>query len=376
MSGDSRNIVNIKRKILNLSVFTRVSLLVMLQSLCMLCFSQSLHASNSIDDIDEPYYVGFGLGTSFLKPQTNNTALTISQNNDSGYKMFAGYQFDNHWAAELFLAGLGKANIRSQSTGNVVGFIEYQSFGVRGLYQYPVNESWNVFASAGIAHLQNEFQFLNVESASDDLVYGGLGVLWNIAESWDLRAEYDVYNGDVQMLSINIVKHFGFGKNKRIVALEQALSEAEIKLSENTTVPIKKQKTCEGFGIDFEGVIFERGLIELNAVARQRLDKLALKLLKLPEDITFEIRAHTDDTGTEEYNYRLSLARGRVVRDYLSAHGIALSRIEVHGYGEWSQKQDDNISYGRALSRRAELELVGVEKYVEDTSTCTEKIVP
>ena len=99
-------------------------------------------------------------------------------------------------------------------------------------------------------------------------------------------------------------------------------------------------------------------------------------MLELPEGIKFEVRAHTDDIGTELYNYTLSLARARVVRDYFAEHGIALSRIDAQGYGEWRPKKSNKTQSGRYVNRRAELILLGVEKYVENTETCPALATP
>lgn len=344
------------------------------------CFSPLQSAVSAIDDTQDvgtsdPYYIGLGSGVSFLKPETSSITLSTGSDNDLAYRIFSGYQLDDHWSAELFFSYLGKSEIRSQATANIVGFIDQQVFGIGASYQYSVDDYFKVFATGGIGQLQNKIQFVNAEGSNDGFIYAGAGINWNIAKDWQLRAEYDFYTAEVQLLSFNIVKYFGFGKNKRIKKLELEIQQKDKELLEARAVKvIKKKETCEDFIIDFKGVVFATGGIKLDEKARQRLDELAQRLLMLPEDITFEIRAHTDDTGSEEYNYRLSLARGRVVRDYLSTHGIALSRIAVHGYGEWSQKPGEDISSGRALSRRAELELVGVDKYVQDTSTCLKSV--
>jgi outer membrane protein OmpA-like peptidoglycan-associated protein len=99
-------------------------------------------------------------------------------------------------------------------------------------------------------------------------------------------------------------------------------------------------------------------------------------MLELPEGIKFEVRAHTDDIGTELCNYTLSLARARVVRDYFVEHSIALSRIDAQGYGEWRPKKCNKTQSGRYVNRRAELILLGVEKYVENIETCPALATP
>jgi outer membrane protein OmpA-like peptidoglycan-associated protein len=334
----------------------------------------------SVEDIRDPYYIGLGLGTSFLNPEANSVALTLSQDSDFAYRVFGGYQFDEHWAAELFWTDMGQAEFSSGST--VVGTVEYQSFGVGGLYRYPIAESWDVFATAGIGRLRNSFQQIDAERVEDSFIYAGAGVSWNMAKTWDLRAEYDYYDSDAQMLSFNIVKRFGSATQKRIVRLENKVQQQETELAAVQAAPpaayvaVNKQQSCEKYSVELKGVIFARRSVALTDKSKQILDTLVDKLLKMPEDINFEIRAHTDDEGTELYNYTLSLTRARNVRDYLASRGVALGRIEAQGYGEWRPARSNTTEAGREANRRAELVLIGLEKYVEDTESCPKLAAP
>jgi len=344
---------------------------------CSSLFSTaSLAVEQSIDDIRDPFYIGLGLGVSFLKPEPNSVALTLSQDSDFAYKVFGGYQFDDNWAAEVFWSDLGQAEISSGS--NVVGIVEYQAFGVGGLFQYPVAESWDVFATAGVGRLRNRFQIVDAERVEDSFIYAGAGVMWNMAKAWDLRAEYDYYDSDAQMLSFNIVKRFGSATPKRIARLENKVQQQEVALANVQAKPVtgKKNKTCENYSIELKGVVFEKRSVALTDKSKQILNDVTEKLLQLPEDISFEVRAHTDNEGTELYNYTLSLTRARNVRDYMASQGIALSRIEAQGYGEWRPLQSNQSEAGRDANRRAELVLIGVERHVEDTSSCPTLAVP
>lgn len=344
--------------------------------LCSTLFSVAVHAAEpplaeqKIDDIRDPFYIGLGLGMSFLKPETNSIAVTLSQDSDFAYKVFGGYQFDDNWAAEFFWADMGQAEASSGST--LVGIVEYQSFGVGGLYQYAVSENWDVFATAGLGRLRNSFQLISAERVEDSFIYAGGGVMWNMAKTWDLRAEYDYYDSDAQMLSFNIVKRFGSATPKRIARLENKVQhQQEILASGALANPsVRKQKTCDDYSIELKGVVFKKRSVDLTAVSKKALDEVLLKMQGLPEGIQFEVRAHTDDVGTELYNYTLSLARARNVRDYFSLHGIALSRIEAQGYGEWRPVESNKTQSGRDANRRAELVLLGLENYVEDTASC------
>lgn len=342
-------------------------------------FTSSLYGETSIEDIRDQYYVGAGLGLSFLQPSLNDVSLKLSRDGDIGYGIKAGYQFDDRWAAELLWSDLGQAKVSSSTTGNTAGLIGFQYFGLGGLYQYPLSDSWDVFATAGIGVLKNRAQLVKANGSENAAIYSGIGVVWQLAEAWNLRAEYDYYGNDAQMLSFNIVKRFGSEMPRRIAELESLIKQQDEELDttskkiyEAIMLPEVKQKNCDGLYVDFNGIYFPQGSIKLTDESQQTLDKLASDLLKLPKGIRFEIRAHADDVGTELYNSELSLTRARVVRDYLAKRDVALGRIDAYGYGEWVPVKERRDRSDREVNRRVELILIGVDKYVEDISTCPE----
>jgi outer membrane protein OmpA-like peptidoglycan-associated protein len=355
------------------------------QTIFVLLFASSPCAEpQAVEDIRDPYYVGAGIGLSFLKPETGSVALSLSQDSDLAYGVFAGYQLDDNWAAEIFWTDMGQAEISAASTDALAGIIEYQAFGIGGLYQYPVSNSWDVFATAGVGRLRNHIQLVNAERVEDSFIYLGGGVIWNLAKTWDVRAEYDYYDEDAQTVTFNIVKRFGSATPKRIRRLERQVAEQEkeIQLARSSlaTAPAKKDvnksENCDDYSIDLDGVVFARRSVEIDEQSKQVIDTAISKMITLPGDIRFEVRAHTDDEGTELYNYSLSLARARMVRDYMAQNGIALDRIDAQGYGEWRPRVDNSTERGKKSNRRAELVVLGVERYVEQTDTCPELATP
>ncbi len=75
--------------------------------------------------------------------------------------------------------------------------------------------------------------------------------------------------------------------------------------------------------------------------------------LKRFDDIDVELEGHTDSTGPESYNQKLSQRRAEAVRDVLvNQHGIAASRIKPMGYGESQPVATNDTKAGRAENRR------------------------
>lgn len=64
---------------------------------------------------------------------------------------------------------------------------------------------------------------------------------------------------------------------------------------------------------------------------------------------------HTDNTGSDATNNRLSVDRAQGVRDYLAARGVSPTRIETTGHGEREPIADNSTDTGRARNRRVEI---------------------
>lgn len=61
------------------------------------------------------------------------------------------------------------------------------------------------------------------------------------------------------------------------------------------------------------------------------------------------VTGHTDATGTDEFNDRLSLERARTVVEFLSHHGIATAQMEAVGRG----KRDPAVQTANAVAEPA-----------------------
>lgn len=84
------------------------------------------------------------------------------------------------------------------------------------------------------------------------------------------------------------------------------------------------------------------------------LDQLAALLTKYPS-LTARIEGHTDNTGREETNLKLSQQRAETVMQELANRGVAVDRLEAVGVGPIRPVADNDTPYGRALNRRVEV---------------------
>jgi len=97
----------------------------------------------------------------------------------------------------------------------------------------------------------------------------------------------------------------------------------------------------------------------LSPEAKQHLDTLAEKTMNA-RGYVIEVAGHTDSTGSEAKNFRLSRERAESVIQYLAVnHKIPLRRfITPMGYGKTEAVADNTTAAGRAQNRRVEVKIL------------------
>ncbi len=102
-----------------------------------------------------------------------------------------------------------------------------------------------------------------------------------------------------------------------------------------------------------EKILFGSG----SATIRQRSSALLRRLAEIARECPearIEVAGHTDSSGADAFNQRLSEQRAQSVLDYLRRSGVDASRLRAVGYGE-SQPIDDNATAeGQENNRRIE----------------------
>lgn len=84
------------------------------------------------------------------------------------------------------------------------------------------------------------------------------------------------------------------------------------------------------------------------------LDLFAGILNKYPNTL-IDVVGHTDSSGKDDLNLKISLQRAENTRDYLVEHGVAADRFITHGWGSDSPITDNKTAKGRAMNRRVEV---------------------
>ena len=98
---------------------------------------------------------------------------------------------------------------------------------------------------------------------------------------------------------------------------------------------------------------FDFDSADLKAAMKSALDAVVNMLNSTPGGEQLEIIGHTDSTGPEAYNQRLSERRAQSLADYLAGKGV--SNMSIKGMGESQPVADNSTREGRAMNRRVEI---------------------
>jgi outer membrane protein OmpA-like peptidoglycan-associated protein len=95
------------------------------------------------------------------------------------------------------------------------------------------------------------------------------------------------------------------------------------------------------------------------------LDAIAAILIAHPDLGRCAIEGHTDATGPEDWNKKLSLARAQAVAAYLTSKGVDPTRVVAIGQGEALPWASNQTEAGRAANRRVIFHIEGVSEEQE-----------
>lgn len=112
-----------------------------------------------------------------------------------------------------------------------------------------------------------------------------------------------------------------------------------------------------GSVVRLNNIFFEFAKAVLLPESFPELDRTA-DFLKTNSKIEIEIGGHTDDTGSDITNQKLSEKRAQSVATYLISKGVDTKRMTVVGYGESRPVAFNTDEEGRALNRRVEFKIM------------------
>lgn len=163
-------------------------------------------------DVQPGFYVGAGVGQATLEVDGSGFDA-----DDTSFKVFGGYAFNQNFAVELTYLNGGKPD-ETFRVGTVSVNVEGEltGFNASVIGRLPLNESFSLFAKAGYGTYDIEItgRSGNTRVSFDDdgseFSYGA-GAAFSFNESFELRAEYEALNiddGDFNVISVGALFRF------------------------------------------------------------------------------------------------------------------------------------------------------------------------
>ncbi len=358
------------------------------------------------------WYVGGGLGLSFVNPEpVQNSVWEVQENTASGIKLFSGLSLNKHWFAEFSYENLGSAQL-SNLNPNVspsTDSIAYSAMSLNaGLRLRGTEEVWDIYTKAGFTRLMTSDQETYIEQAHDSQVTLAVGAEWRLTKKWFTRLEFTSYDKDAKSLGIHISRYLGMDKSKpkkkKIKKKKAKKLQIKIKRPKNKRVikpasklpppvmlapvivrPPKnwKRPSFGNLDQDGDGILDEldvcpkspeyaevdpRGcpLLEtliLNVkfdgtntlIKRKYVSEInrVAKMIKRFGNVHLTIEGHTDWRGTQSDNQPLSEARAAAVADMIKLKArLSSDNFTVVGYGELRPIADNSTAKGRVKNQR------------------------
>lgn len=145
------------------------------------------------------------------------------------------------------------------------------------------------------------------------------------------------------------------------------------KLKQDLGQSAEVERVGESILVTFDsGIMFDVDSYALKASTRANLDKMA-ETMKEYDKTEIIVMGHTDATGSDEHNQKLSENRAASVSRFLQQNGITAKRVTTKGFGEQKPVASNNTTSGREQNRRVEIAIVASKALVESAKTDAKK---
>jgi outer membrane protein OmpA-like peptidoglycan-associated protein len=107
-----------------------------------------------------------------------------------------------------------------------------------------------------------------------------------------------------------------------------------------------------------EKIQFETNKSTIKPESDSLLEEITNVIKQNPQLKRISIEGHTDSTGADKHNQKLSEQRAAAVRDHLVQHGVEAERLSSRGWGKSRPIGDNSTATGREENRRVEFVIV------------------
>ncbi|MGZ7033046.1 MAG: OmpA family protein [Thermoanaerobaculia bacterium] len=161
---------------------------------------------------------------------------------------------------------------------------------------------------------------------------------------------------DFEMSPQEITAHKGntwYGLENRGTYYDQTIVVEKAMEQEVTAADLSDQLNKSGH-VAVYGIHFDTGKTTILPDSESVLKQIA-QLLSDDPTLKLRVEGHTDTQGVAAANQALSEKRAQAVVAWLTANGVAASRLTAKGFGATRPVADNKTDEGRAKNRRVEL---------------------
>lgn len=143
-------------------------------------------------------------------------------------------------------------------------------------------------------------------------------------------------------------------EQERLLKEQEAQRQAQKDLEEALKGIGEVKKEERGLVVYISDVLFDVNKADLREPTKAALTKMSSVLARFPQ-YKIDIGGHTDSTGSDQYNQKLSEKRAQSVGKFLVENQIASERVSMTGYGETKPIATNETREGRQRNRRVEI---------------------
>ena len=244
-----------------------------------------------------------------------------------------GYREDRVYYAKLFAgAGVNFVNVNDEAGSGFAGVAGLINT-FRVCKQLDINLELKGILSAG----RDMPRGLDVIADKYGQIYSAtLGVAYRFNKrNWDKaynQEEIDGYLASIAALEAGLAEaHRNEGKLAERLAAQKAATDQALKDNEALRAELAKRKTSV---VASTALFFNLNSARLLDRAKSSMQILAETIAAAPKDQVFTLVGHADDeTGSPEYNQKLSEKRAKAVYDYLVEQGVNKDQLTWKGVG-------------------------------------------
>ncbi len=337
-----------------------------------------------VSSLGAPAYASDDVGHWYINPQ-GGYAVTDddrAQRNSAFYGLGIGKHLSEEWSLEL------NGAVSQHKGFGAAPRVDLSAITVDALRVFNRDGVFAPFITGGVGAIQDDLQpGRNTTNLALQAGFGSIIRLWEnsngsrsfalrpeVKARWDGAKDSGRYLDYLGMLGFQ----FSFGAPRAVPAAAPVAAAPPVETAPLPPAPppppadsdhdgvIDSLDKCPGTpagvavdaqgcplkgSVTLEGVTFELNSATLAASSQRVLDDVADGLRKHPR-LRIELQGHTDSSGSDQYNLRLSQKRAESVKSYLLQQGVPSTQLISKGYGESQPVADNSSAEGRARNRR------------------------